>query len=182
MTNDDIIPKFNDDNDESLKINLQKVNIEGGLVVGLSGKIDTYNSTFFQKQVQQVIETGFTRLLFNCSDLNYVSSTGIGSFVAFIKAVKPHGGDVVLLEVQPKVYEDFQLLGVSQIFNIKDTLESAIGYFRGDVNEQDPEVFPKVFPCPTCSKKQKAIKPGRFRCPECKSILAIDNAGMVFLG
>ena len=183
MSNNEIISRFDDEKDESLKIRLQRVpSVEGGLVLALSGYIDTYNSTFFQRQVQRAIEEGFTRLIFNCSGLNYVSSTGIGSFTAFLKTVKPQGGDVVLLEIQPKVYEVFQLLGFSQFFNIKDSVDSAIGFFNGDKEEQDPEVFPKVFPCPLCSKKLKAVKAGRFRCSECKSILAINNEGIVSLG
>ena len=183
MANNDIISKFDNEKDESLKIKLQKVPSVGGcLVLALSGYIDTYNSNFFQRQVQRAIEEGFIRLIFDCSDLNYVSSTGIGSFTAFLKAVKPQGGDVVLLEIQPKVYEVFQLLGFSQFFNIQGTLDSAIGFFNGDVKEQDSEIFPKTFPCPLCSKKLKAVKPGRFRCSECKSILAIDDEGVVSLG
>jgi anti-anti-sigma factor len=183
MTNNDIVPEFDNEKDESLKIQLQNVSeVESCLVLTLSGYIDTYNSTFFQKRVQRAIEAGFIRLIFHCNGLNYVSSTGIGSFTAFLKAVKPKGGDLVLLEVQPKVYEVFQLLGFSQFFTMKDTLENAIGFFRGDSVEQDPEPFPKIFPCPVCSKKLKAVKTGRFRCSECKTILAIDNAGTVSLG
>ena len=183
MGNNDIIPKFDDEKDESLKIRLQNLlDVEGGLALELCGYIDTYNSNYFQKQVQRAIDLGFIRLIFNCNGLNYVSSTGIGSFTAFLKAVKPKGGDLVLLDIQPKVYEVFQLLGFSQFFNIKDTHESAIGFFRGDLIEQVPEIFPKVFPCPMCSKKLKATKAGRFRCSECKTILAIDNLGVVSLG
>ncbi|MFW6234996.1 MAG: anti-sigma F factor antagonist, partial [Spirochaetota bacterium] len=33
-----------------------------------------------------------------------------------------------------------------------------------------------------CSTKLKASKSGRFRCSNCKTILAIDAAGQVFLG
>ena len=33
---------------------------------------------------------------------------------------------LVLLEIQPKVYEVFQLLGFSQFFNIKDNLDEAL--------------------------------------------------------
>jgi len=183
MTNNEIISQFDSDKDENLKIKLQKVpSVENCLILNLSGYIDTYNSNFFQRQVQRAIEEGFNRLIFNCSGLNYVSSTGIGSFTAFLKAVKPQGGDVVLLEIQQKVYEVFQLLGFSQFFNIKDTLDSAIGFFSGDPNEQDPEIFPKIFPCPLCSKNLKAVKPGRFRCSECKSILSINNEGIISLG
>jgi anti-anti-sigma factor len=183
MTNNDIVPGFDDEKDESLTIKLQKVDeAEGCLVLYVTGYIDTYNSNFFQKRVAKSIEAGFIRLIFQCGGLNYVSSTGIGSFTAFLKAVKPKGGDLVLLEIQPKVYEVFQLLGFSQFFNVKDNLEDAIGFFTAGTTLEKAALFPKIFSCPVCAKKLKATKSGRFRCSECKTILAIDNASQVFLG
>lgn len=180
--NNSLIPGFNDERDESLKINVEKVDaIENCVILYLNGYIDTYNSTFFQKRVSTVVDAGYTNIIFNCAALNYVSSTGIGSFTAFLKLVKPKGGDIVLLEIQPKVYEVFQLLGFSQFFNIKDTTDEAIQFFKQDAPMED-EIFPKIFSCPVCSKRLKATKSGRFRCSECKTILAIDNQGQVFLG
>jgi len=182
VNNNNLVPGFNDEKDDSLKITLEKVNdIENCLTVYLNGYIDTYNSSFFQKRIGKVVEAGFVDLIFNCSSLNYVSSTGIGSFTAFLKMVKPKGGDIVLLEIQPKVYEVFQLLGFSQFFNIKDTTADAIAFFKQGAPVVD-SVFPKVFSCPVCSKRLKATRSGRFRCSECKSILAIDPQGQVFLG
>jgi len=181
MPNNDIVLGFDDEKDDSLKIRLQKID-DTCLALFLTGYIDTYNSNFFQKRVGKAIDAGFSRLIFNCGGLNYVSSTGIGSFTAFLKAVKPRSGDIVLLEIQPKVYEVFQLLGFSQFFNIKDNLEEAIAYFHQGSQTSSQSMFPKIFSCPICTKKLKAAKPGRFRCSECKTILAIDNSGQVFLG
>ncbi len=181
-SNDDIVPGFNEEKDDSLRITLERPEESSAcIILYLNGYIDTYNSAFFQKRVQAVVEAGYANLIFNCAALNYVSSTGIGSFTAFLKLVKPKGGDIVLLDIQPKVYEVFQLLGFSQFFNIKDNLSDAIAFFRQDFAD-DSEVFPKVFACPVCSKKLKAVKPGRFRCSECKSILAIDSKGEVSVG
>jgi anti-anti-sigma factor len=183
MINNDIVPGFDDEKDESLKIKLQLAeDIDSCLILFLAGYIDTYNSNFFQKRIAKAIEYGYTRLVFQCGGLNYVSSTGIGSFTAFLKSVKPRGGDLVLLEIQPKVYEVFQLLGFSQFFNIKETLEESLNFFRGGPTASLTNQFPKVFDCPICSKKLKALKPGRFRCSLCKAILSIDNTGQVFLG
>ena len=181
--NNNIIPGFNDEKDDSLKINLNKIDaVENCMCFYLNGYIDTYNSTFFQKRVAKVVEAGYVNLIFNCSSLNYVSSTGIGSFTAFLKMVKPKGGDVVLLEIQPKVYEVFQLLGFAQFFNITDTMEDAMKFFKHDTQHETGGMFPKIFSCPVCSKKLKAVRAGRFRCSECKTILAIDARGQVFLG
>jgi len=183
MANNDIVAGFDDEKDDSLKIRLERIDeAPRCLMLSLTGYIDTYNSNFFQKRVQKAIDSGFVRLIFQCGSLNYVSSTGIGSFTTFLKAVKPQSGDLVLLDIQPKVYEVFQLLGFSQFFNIKDSLEESIDFFNQDQAQEKPSVFPKVVACPICYKKLKAIKPGRFRCSECKSILAIDEAGQVLLG
>ena len=95
--------------------------------------------------------------------------------------VKPKGGDIVLLEIQPKVYEVFQLLGFSQFFNIKNSTEEAINFFS-EGGQTASSVFPLIIECPVCSKKLRAIKSGRFRCSGCKSILAINEHGEVSLG
>ena len=182
INSNNLVPGFNEEKDDSLKISLEKVDgVPNGLCIYLNGYIDTYNSNFFQKKIQKVVEAGFINLIFNCSSLNYVSSTGIGSFTAFLKMVKPKGGDIVLLEIQPKVYEVFQLLGFSQFFNIKDTTEDAVSLFKNGAPVVD-SVFPKVFACPVCTKRLRATRSGRFRCSECKSILAIDAQGNVSLG
>ena len=183
MANNDIVPAFDDEKDDSLKIKLQKVDsVPGGLILFLTGYIDTYNCNFFQKRVNRAIEAGYHKLIFHCAGLSYVSSTGIGSYTAFLKSVRPRGGDLVLLEIQPKVYEVFQLLGFAQFFNIKDSLDEAVEFFsKGGAGER-ADIFPKIFKCPICQRRLKAVKAGRFRCSECKTILAIDTAGQVFLG
>ena len=180
--NNDIIPGFDDEKDDSLKIRLQKIDsVDKCLVFYLAGYIDTYNSNYFQKRVNKGVEAGYVRLIFHCGGLNYVSSTGIGSFTAFLRMVKPKGGDLVLLEIQPKVYEVFQLLGFSQFFNIRENLEEAVSYFSQTAETGKQEAFPKIFKCPICSKKLKGTRAGRFRCSECKTILTIDRGGQVTL-
>ena len=183
MNNNDIVPGFDEEKDESLRIRLQKVDgVEGALVLYLTGYIDTYNSNFFQKRITRAVEGGFSKLIFNCSGLTYVSSTGIGSFTAFLKAVKPRGGDIVLLEIQPRVYEVFQLLGFSQFFTIRDTMEEAVAHFGKSAAAPMTDIFPKTFKCPVCSTRLRANRSGRFRCSKCRTILAIDQGGQVFLG
>ena len=183
MTNNNIIPGFDNEKDENLKIKLENVpDVEGCLVLVLHGYIDTYNSTLFQNRVQRAIDDGFIRLIFNCNGLQHISSTGIGTLTVFLKAVKSQGGGIILLDIQPEVYEVLQLLGFSQFFNIQTDLNESIDFFRNNETPQETEIFPKVFACPYCSKNLKAVKPGRFRCSECKTILAIDNTGVVSLG
>jgi anti-anti-sigma factor len=183
MANDEVVPGFDLDKDDSLKIDLRKApGVDRCLVLSLTGYIDTYNSNAFQKRVSKAIDAGYINLIFNCAGLNYVSSTGIGSFTAFLKTLRSRGGDLMLVGVQSKVYEVFQLLGFAQFFNLRDSVDDAIAHLAGGGATIGLSNFPCIFACPICSKKLKAVKPGRFRCSECKTILRVDDAGQVFLG
>ena len=54
--NNDIVNGFDDEKDDSLKIRLQRTDgVDNGIVLYLTGYIDTYNSNFFQKRVSKAI-------------------------------------------------------------------------------------------------------------------------------
>ena len=56
MSNNNIVPGFNDEKDDSLRINLEKVpEVENCLTIYLIGYIDTYNSSFFQKRIRSIL-------------------------------------------------------------------------------------------------------------------------------
>ncbi len=168
---------------DSLRIYLEKDGSDSKILeMTLKGFLDTYNSSDFQREVNKIIESGFLKILFNCTELNYVSSTGIGAFTAFLKTLKQKQGDLVLANLQPKVFEVFQLLGFSKFFNISQTVDDAKKILKGQKEEVPQSNFPKIFKCPICKKNLKAAKPGRFRCTECKTILNVDNDGHVSLG
>ncbi len=180
--NDKIVPGFDSEEDATLKVTLEELDgIKGGLLIHLDGYIDTYNSGILQSRIEKAIGADFIYLIFQCTNLNYVSSTGIGAFTSFLKALTPKGGELVLLQLQPKVYEVFQLLGFAQFFNVHPSLDEALDFLRSSSGGEGASIFPKVFDCPVCAKKLKASKAGRFRCSECKTILSVDRSANVLL-
>jgi anti-anti-sigma factor len=183
ITNNEIVPDFDTGRDDSLKIDLRRIDVlDAGLVLVLTGYIDTYNCTVFEKRVERAIGAGFSRLIFDCSGLNYISSTGIGSFTGILKTLKSSGGDIMLLGLQPKVYMVFELLGFANFFKFKGNIEDAVRFFKNGTKASHNSIFPQIFECPLCRKKLVAVKKGRFRCARCKTILAVDGEARVFLG
>jgi anti-sigma B factor antagonist len=169
-------------NDRDEKVRIELEDGEGGiLVVRLTGYLDTYNSVDFQKSMMEIVESGRVRLILDCRELSYVSSTGIGALTMIVKAVKPEGGDTVFLNVQPKVMEVFRLLGFAAAFTMKDSLADAVAHLRGGGRGGSEMESPITFSCPVCFKKLKAVKSGRFRCSLCRSVLQVGSAGEVSL-
>lgn len=175
---EDLLKSLLETKDDSILIDLKSLG--DILLVKLAGYIDTYNSNYFTNQMNKILESGIYKIIFDCSGVSYVSSTGIGSLVAVLKTVKSHGGEVILLKVVPRVYEVFALLGFSQFFKIVDTLEDAITFLNAETKSDFAEVYERQ--CPTCKKRLTIKKPGRFRCPGCKSIITVNSSKQVFLG
>ena len=111
MSNNDILPGFDEDTCDSLSIELE--NVEGvaySLVLKPIGQIDTYSSLFFQRSSKKAIDAGFINLIFLLNGVDYVSSMGVGAFVQLQKVAREKGGDIALVDVHPKVMEIFKLM------------------------------------------------------------------------
>jgi anti-sigma B factor antagonist len=180
MMNNDVVKGFDEGKEESLKIRLEKIDqVPGCLVLHLTGYIDAYNHNYFQKRVAMAVDAGFTRLIFGMRGISFIGSTGVGGLVSLMNSLRRKTGDVVLQEMQPRVYEVFQLLGFHQYFAVTDGIEESIARFT---KKPATDSFPKIFPCPICEVKLRAGRAGRFRCAHCRTVLALAETGAVALG
>lgn len=182
-SNNLIISGFDDEKNDVLKFKLQKIDgLSNGIIIFLAGYVDTYNSSFFQSQINKIINAGYINLIMECSKLTGVASTGFGVLTNILKAVHLKSGDVFLVDLQQNIYETIELLGFTQFFKVIPTLEEAYNFItKNSGSELNVPVFPKIVMCPACKKNLKAQKAGRFRCISCKSIIAISETGQVTL-
>jgi len=171
MANNDIIPGFDNEVNEQLNLILAKE--DGAIIIQPIGTIDTYNSGFFQNQFSKIVNADFLNIIFDMSSLTYISSTGIGSFAAFLRQVNSKGGSIIIIEFQQKIKEVFDLLGFTQFFTIKENLNEALEHLKQ--NAESSNNFPAVVQCPACGNKLKAVRAGKFRCSKCKAIMTVDN-------
>jgi anti-anti-sigma factor len=95
-------------------------------IVSVDGRIDTTNANEFEKQMIEVIEGGCTRLIVNCSGLNYISSSGLRVFLIAQKKMTSIKGLLRLTNLQPSIKEIFDISGFSSIFSVFPDQESAI--------------------------------------------------------
>lgn len=96
----------------------------------LKGYLDAHTSPILENSLEELINSGKTRILVNFRDLDYISSAGLGVFMAFIEDVRESGGDIKLTEMQPKVFSVFDLLGFPMLFDIEKEEKAAIDKFN----------------------------------------------------
>ncbi|MBR2375912.1 MAG: STAS domain-containing protein [Clostridia bacterium] len=91
---------------------------EGSLSVSLSGDIDLGNAEAFYQAVMDGYKQTPGNVVFDCTDLNFIDSTTLGTFVKILKAVKSDGYTMKLSGLQPKIKKLFVICSLDSIMEI----------------------------------------------------------------
>ena len=133
MSNNDIHPGFDEETCDFLTISLRKVEgVDDTVVLRLKGQVDTYSSNFFQRSAKKLIDAGFVRLILILDSVDYVSSKAVGAFVQIKKAATDKGGEIAIVDIQPKVMEIFKNLSLDKFLCCMDSLDEAIAQMKPD--------------------------------------------------
>jgi anti-anti-sigma factor len=95
-------------------------------VLNIEGRIDTTNFSQFENEINTLLSAGEKNFVFDCSGLNYISSSGLRVFLIAQKKTLSLNGKLHLCNLQPSIKEIFDISGFSSIFKIFDNQEKAI--------------------------------------------------------
>jgi anti-anti-sigma factor len=97
---------------------------ENGIVsLKISGRLDAESSILAEKQVRDILDGGTTRILFDFSELDYISSAGLRVILMTIKELRTKEGKVVLCSLNEYVQEVFDVSNFASIIPITASSE-----------------------------------------------------------
>ncbi len=99
-------------------------------VLDLRGELDAHTVSELEAAFQKCLQDGNHQIVANCARLLYIHSAGLGVFLGYIEEVRNRGGDIKIAALKPNVFDVFDLLGMSLLFNIVETEEEAIALFE----------------------------------------------------
>ncbi|HEX4950158.1 MAG TPA: STAS domain-containing protein [Blastocatellia bacterium] len=108
---------------------ISTTNNNGISIITLEGFVDAHTAPNFEAAIQSELDAGHVRLVVDCSKLNYISSAGLGVFMSFIEEVRDQNGDIKISGLTPKVRHTFEILGFHDLFEMTDSLDSALSSF-----------------------------------------------------
>jgi anti-anti-sigma factor len=108
-------------------MNLNFTEVNNFTVAHIEGRIDTITATDFENSIMKLMSEGISKLIFDCSKLDYVSSSGLRVFLIAQKKISTNKGQLKVCCLQPSIKEIFDISGFSQIFTIEDNIETASG-------------------------------------------------------
>ena len=96
-----------------------KITTENGKMrATVTGRLDTTNSDVFEKKMAPLLEGGNPDIEIDCSELEYISSSGLRLFLTLQKSVNARGGKLVILNMSDQIKDIFNMTGFSRIMTI----------------------------------------------------------------
>ncbi|HLT24990.1 MAG TPA: STAS domain-containing protein [Ignavibacteria bacterium] len=118
------------------EFNIQLKKTDGITVLHLEGFLDAHTSTELEKCFEDMINDKNYRLVVNFDKLSYISSAGLGVFMAFIEPMRENQGDIKLSNMSDKIYNIFDMLGFPVLFEIYKEESAALEKFNnGHTND-----------------------------------------------
>src|SRR5947199_9150188 len=76
-----------------------------------------------------VDEMGRRKVLLNFSNVEYLSSAALGKFITLNKKLQAAGGKLILCNIDPNIYEVFEITNLNKLFNIQKEEQAALQAF-----------------------------------------------------
>ena len=89
---------------------------EGKLVAVLEGDLDNVASTQVERNLAPVFDCTDKDVVIDCTDLNYISSSGLRILLNIYKHTRTNGHNAILKGLKDDVKEVFQISGFLQLF------------------------------------------------------------------
>ena len=92
---------------------------EGKYIVTFEGELDTANAIEVEQAMQPLHEVTGKEISIECTQLDYIASSGLRILLGLLKSAKAKNNKVVLKNLKPEIKEVFKMTGFIDLFDIE---------------------------------------------------------------
>jgi anti-sigma B factor antagonist len=94
-------------------------------VLCISGQMREMGADALREELDEILEQGHYKLIFDLSDVSFISSTGLGQMMRAFRTANSNDGYVRIVNPQPLVEEVFRFTKLHTLIGIFPSIEEA---------------------------------------------------------
>ncbi|MCW8133807.1 MAG: STAS domain-containing protein [Planctomycetota bacterium] len=114
---------------EDFSIKQEPASKPGVTLVHVAGYLDAHTYEQLEETIAELFGKNLYKIVVDLAKVEYISSAGAGVFIGALSEAQEHGGNIVLMSPTSNVREVFDLLGLTQIFQVVDDQKAALAAF-----------------------------------------------------
>ena len=95
-------------------------------LIKINGDLDASSSIYLDNELDKQISANKMNILVDCENLNYIASAGLGVFMSYLQDLTDKKISMQLFNLNEKVLDVFNILGLSELITIVDNKKTAI--------------------------------------------------------
>ena len=99
-------------------INITEEN--NGLRATFEGRLDTPAAVKAQQEIAPLLENADKTIILDCTNLDYISSSGLRLFLTVRKEASAKGGQVIIENINEEIRKVFMMTGFFNLFDIRN--------------------------------------------------------------
>lgn len=100
----------------SSELRFEVKQLQDAIVVYLLGEVDIYTSQSLKEKLYDMVDNVGKDLKIDCSQLNYLDSTGLGILVGALKKAKQNNLNIYMLNLKDSIKKLFIITGLDKLF------------------------------------------------------------------
>jgi anti-sigma B factor antagonist len=92
---------------------------DNNFVVYFEGRLDTAAASKVEKEIQSLYDCAGHDIVLDCTQLEYISSSGLRIFLSLLKTAKPKGSHVFITGMNDTLRQVFAMTGFTNLFEFK---------------------------------------------------------------
>ena len=92
---------------------------ENRIIASFSGRLDTAAAVATAEAVKPLQEAANKEIILDCSELEYISSSGLRIFLSIRKDASSHGSKVIVRNINADIRQVFMMTGFISLFEIQ---------------------------------------------------------------
>ena len=105
---------------------IEKFNENGVTTLKVSGEVDLHASPQLRAELQGCVSEKTPVLLIDFSDVDYIDSSGLATFIEYLRDASAYKGKIALFGMKQKVRTIFDLVRLNELFTITDSADAAV--------------------------------------------------------
>ncbi len=129
-------------------------------ILSLSGKfVAGSDGPFLRQKVQDLLDAGTRKLLFNFGEVPYIDSTGLGFLAGSRETAQQAGARIVLAGINEHVKKILDGVQLTQFFELAENEASAMAKLSETASSSPPAATPGATPKASKSRKHSVSPP-----------------------
>ena len=91
----------------------------GGMYATVSGRLDTPAAVAAQQEIKPLLENADKEITLDCTNLEYISSSGLRLLLTIRKETAAKGGKVIVAHISDDIKKVFMMTGFYNLFEIR---------------------------------------------------------------